>query len=159
MRAIIRLTIVAAALLGACSRSEAPSVPDDLKQDLAKVGGGDVQLAGSTTPRLDVVSAAERTDRAVVAPSAPTRVRVASMHRGTRAAIPSARRAVPAPVPSVATEQAPPAEAPRAEPAPEPVQSQQRPRQAPMPSTQREPAGGWKTPGQIIRNAPFPINP
>ncbi|MDB4880566.1 MAG: hypothetical protein JWL60_2012, partial [Gemmatimonadetes bacterium] len=56
-------------------------------------------------------------------------------------------------------EEVAPAEAPREEPAPEPVRSQARPGRAPMPSTQREPAGGWRTPGEVIRNAPFPINP
>ena len=159
MRATLRLTLGALALLAACSRSEAPSVPDDLKQDLARVGGGDVQLAGASAPRVDVVSAAERTERELPTPKAPSHVRVASANRGTRAAIPTAHRATPAPAPVAAAERVTPAEAPRAEPAPEPVQAQQRPRQAPLPSTQREPAGGWKTPGQIIRGAPFPINP
>ena len=59
MRASIRLSIASLALLGACSRSDAPSVPDDLKQDLARVGGGDVQLAGASASRMDVVSATE----------------------------------------------------------------------------------------------------
>ena len=91
MRAFLRLAIGAAALLGACSRSEAPSVPDDLKQDLAKVGGGDVQLAGSSARRVDVVSAAERSERDLPAPKGPSLVRVASAHHGYRAAVPSAR--------------------------------------------------------------------
>ena len=72
----LRLTIASVALLAsaACSRSsEQPALSDDLKQDLARAGAADVQLAGSTT--------------------------------------------------------------------------------------QREPPGGWKTPGEVIRNAPFPINP
>ena len=159
MRTRLRTSISAFALLAACSRSEAPSVPDDLKQDLAKVGGSDVQLAGASTPRVDIVSAAERTERDTPAPKAPSAVRVASANRGTRAPVHAVRRATPAPAAAPVVERAAPVEAPRAEPAPEPVQSQQRPRQAPLPSTQREPMGGWTTPGQIIRNAPFPINP
>lgn len=159
MRPIVRLAIGTAVLLGACSHADAPSVPDDLKQDLARVGGGDVQLAGSSGRRVDVVSAAERSERDLPAPKGHAVTKVASAHRGYRAAVPSARHATPAPARASTGEAVAPAEAPRAEPAPEPVQSQQRPHQAPMPSTQREPMGGWKTPGQIIRNAPFPINP
>src|SRR5947209_19316295 len=64
MRNTLRLSISSLALvsIAACSRSaEQPAIPDDLKKDLASVGGGDVQLAGSATPRLDIVSAGERT--------------------------------------------------------------------------------------------------
>jgi hypothetical protein len=43
-------------------------------------------------------------------------------------------------------------------PAPDPMPSAARPR-APRPTTQQEPPGGWRTPGEIIRRAPFPINP
>jgi hypothetical protein len=52
-----------------------------------------------------------------------------------------------------------PAEVPQVERAPEPVPAAAGRPEAPRPSTQREPRGGWKTPGQIIRGAPFPINP
>lgn len=148
----LRLTIasVALATLAACSRpSEQPALSDDLKQDLARAGGSEVQLAGASTGRIDVVSAAERTNGVVAAPKAPTVSRAPSAVRGKTAVVKSARRVTPA-----AAEPAPRAE----EPAPEPVPSQARPR-APQPSTQREPPGGWRTPGQVIRNAPFPINP
>ena len=69
----IRLTFAAMAFaaLAGCSRtSESPTLSDDLKQDLAHAGAADVQLAGSTGQRLEVVSAAERTDGAVAAPRA-----------------------------------------------------------------------------------------
>jgi len=46
-----------------------------------------------------------------------------------------------------------------AEPQPEPEPVPQNRPQAPVPSRQPEPRGGWKTPGEVIRNAPFPINP
>lgn len=161
MRDHLRLMLgtVALAAAAACSGSSQPELTDDLKQDLARVGGGDVQLAGATAPRLDVVSAVERNEASHPAPKAPSVTRVASTRRGTKAVVRSARRVTPAPAqPAVEAEESAPAEVMREEPAPEPVRAQERPR-APMPSTQREPAGGWKTPGQIIRNAPFPINP
>jgi len=77
----------------------------------------------------------------------------------TRAVAPTPRREAPAasqPAPRV--EQAP-AEQPRAEREPELEQVPQTRPQAPVPTRQPEPRGGWKTPGEIIRNAPFPINP
>jgi cell division septation protein DedD len=159
----LRLSIGAAALavLAACSgSSDQPALSDDLKQDLAKAGGSDMQLAGAASPKLEVVSAAERTMGNVPTPKAPNVTRAPSANRGTRAVVHSARRVAPAaaqPKPQAA--EIAPAEAPRAEPAPEPVPSAAGRPSAPLPSTQREPRGGWKTPGQVIRNAPFPINP
>jgi len=157
-----RLTLAAMAFatLAGCSRpAEPPALSDDLKQDLARAGAADVQLAGAAAPRVEVVSAAERVDGAVAAPKAPTRSRSASPVRGTSAAAPSPRQETPAAAqPAPQPVEAAPVEAPRATPAPQPVPTQSRP-QAPKPSTQREPPGGWKTPGQVIRNAPFPINP
>lgn len=158
----LRLTIAATAFatLAGCSRSsDQPALSDDLKQDLAKAGAADVQLAGAAAPRLEIVSALERTNGAVAAPKAPTTSRTPSPSRGTTATTRSPRKATPtAAQPAPRAEEPAPAEVRRAEPAPEPVPAQSRP-QAPLPSTQREPPGGWKTPGQVIRNAPFPINP
>lgn len=157
-----RLTLAAAAFaaLAGCSRpSESPVLSDDLKADLARAGAADVQLAGSTSPRVDVVSATERFDGAVATPKAPSKARSASAARGTSATTRSPRQESPAAAqPAPQAQQTAPAEAPTANPAPEPVPTQRRP-QAPIPSTQKEPPGGWKTPGQVIRNAPFPINP
>jgi hypothetical protein len=136
--------------LAACSRSSEPVLSEDLKRDLAKAGGSDVQLAGSSANRLDVVSAAERTHGAVAAPKSPTVARAPSAAHGSRAAVRSARPVTPAVAqPSPRTEA----------PAPEPVPSVGRPRAPRAPSTQQEPPGGWRTPGEVIRNAPFPINP
>lgn len=157
-----RLTLAAmafATLAGCSHTSEAPALSDDLKQDLARAGAADVQLAGSATPRLEVVSATERFDGAVAAPKAPSKARTTSATRGTSATTRSPRTEAPAAAePAPQAQETAPAEAPTASPAPEPVSTQRRP-QAPQPSTQREPPGGWKTPGQVIRNAPFPINP
>ena len=157
-----RLTLAAVAFsaLAGCSRTpDRPVLSDDLKQDLARAGAADVQLAGSASPRLEVVSATERFDGAVVTPKAPSRARTTSTTRGTKAATRSPRHESPAAAtPAPQAQQTAPAEVPQAAPAPEPVPTQRRP-QAPQPSTQREPPGGWKTPGEVIRNAPFPINP
>jgi hypothetical protein len=162
MRNSLRLSVGAAtlAVLAACGSSDQPALSDDLKHDLAKAGAGDVQLAGANASRVDVVSAAERTMGNVPAPKAPNVTRAPSANRGTRAVVHSARRVAPAPAEAKpqAAEIAP-AEAPRAEPAPEPVPASVGRPSAPLPSTQREPRGGWKSPGQVIRNAPFPINP
>jgi hypothetical protein len=163
MRNTLRLTIGALALVSvaACSRSsDQPALPDDLKKDLASVGGGDVQLAGATTPRVDVVSAGERTLSPTPAPKSPTVSRAPSAFRGTRAPVKSVKHTTPAPAQAApqAVEVAP-AEVPQVERAPEPVPAAAGRPEAPRPSTQREPRGGWKTPGQIIRGAPFPINP
>lgn len=156
----LTLAAVAIAALAGCSRSpEPPALSDDLKQDLARAGAADVQLAGSASPRVDVVSATERFDGAVAAPKAPSKARSTSTKRGTSAPTRSPRLESPAAAqPTPQAQETAPAEVPQALPAPEPVPAQRRP-QAPQPSTQREPPGGWKTPGQVIRNAPFPINP
>ncbi len=162
MRNSLRLSIVMVALAvsSACSRTaEQPALTDDLKQDLARAGGSDVQLAGATNNRVDVVSAAERTESPLPAPKAPTVSRAPSAFRGTRAVVRSVRHEQPAvaePQPRAA--ESAPAEVREAAPEPEPQPSQARP-QAPRPSTQREPPGGWRSTGDVIRNSPFPINP
>jgi hypothetical protein len=151
------LTLAASA---ACSRSsEQPALSDDLKQDLARVGGSDVQLAGATNNRVDVVSTAERTESPVPAPKSPTVSRAPSAFRGTRAVVRSVRREQPVVAePQPRAVESAPAEVRESAPAPEPQPSQSRP-QAPRPSTQREPAGGWRSTSDVIRNSPFPINP
>lgn len=162
MRHPLRLTFGAAAIaaLAACSHSsDQPALSDDLKQDLARAGGSDVQLAGAPAGRVDVVSAVERANGAVAAPKSPTVSRTASTARGHRAPVRSVRHETPAAAQATpAAVETAPAEVRTEQPAMEPVPASGRP-QAPRPSTQREPPGGWRTPGQIIRNAPFPINP
>ena len=125
----------------------------------ARWRGATCSLAGSASPRVDVVSATERSDGAVAAPKAPTKSRTAE--RDTRYECGRAQSAPGTPAaaqPAPQAQQTVPAESPTATPAPNP-----RPRSAARrrlcPRTQREPPGGWKTPGQVIRNAPFPINP
>jgi hypothetical protein len=146
--------------IAACSRtSEQPALPDDLKQDLARAGASDVQFAGASAGRLDVVSAAERTNSAAPAPKAPNVSRAPSALHGTRAPARSASRVTPVAAEPVQRAEVAPAEEPTAAPAPEPAPAAQGRPQAPRPSTQREPPGGWRSTNEIIRRAPFPINP
>ena len=162
MRNSLRLSIgaVLVAAAAACSGSpDHPAVSSDLEQDLAKAGGTNVQLAGNSGNRVEVVSASERVESPTPAPKAKTVSRAPSVNRGTRAVAPSARRETPAAAqPAPKAEQAPAEEA-RVEREPEPAPLPQSRPQAPVPSRQPEPRGGWKTPGEVIRNAPFPINP
>jgi hypothetical protein len=162
MRNSIRLSLGALVLAAAaaCSKSEQPTVSTDLEQDLAKAGGANVQLAGSSANRVDVVSAAERTESPTPTPNAKATTRAPSVNRGTKAVVRSPRRVTPAPAaPAPRAPEPAPAEVRRAEPQPEPVNVPQSRPQAPVPSRQPEPRGGWRTPGEVIRNAPFPINP
>lgn len=164
MRNPLRLSIgtFALAALAACSHSaEQPALSDDLKQDLAKAGGGDVQLAGvAQTSKVEFVSATERSNSPTPSPKAPTVSRAPSASRGTKAVVKSVKHDAPAPAePTVRAEEPAPVEVKQAPPEPEPVPARAGRPEAPRPSTQREPPGGWRTPGQIIRNAPFPINP
>ena len=149
--------LVAAA--AACSGSpDHPAVSSDLEQDLAKAGGTNVQLAGNAGNRVEVVSASERIESPAPAPKAKTVAKAPSLKRGTRAVAPSPKRETPAAAqPAHKAEEQTPAEQPQVVREPEPL-PQSRP-QAPVPSRQPEPRGGWRTPGEVIRNAPFPINP
>src|SRR5215218_3795594 len=162
MRHSLRYSIAALLLVGAAacsSSSEQPSVSADLEQDLAKAGGGDVQLAGSSGNRVDVVSASERVEGTAPTPKGTFSARTAAKERGKRAVTPTKRGATPVTAPSTKSTVVDVVETPTTEvqrtvtPAP-----QGRP-EAPMPTRQPEPRGGWKTPGEVIRNAPFPINP
>jgi outer membrane biosynthesis protein TonB len=163
MRNSLRLSIgaVLVAAAAACSGSpDHPTVSSDLEQDLAKAGGTNVQLAGNSGNRVEVVSASERVESPTPAPKAKTVSRAPSVNRGTRAVAPSPKRETPAAAqPAPKAEEQTPAEQPRVERQPEPEPLPQSRPQAPVPSRQPEPRGGWRTPGEVIRNAPFPINP
>jgi hypothetical protein len=162
MRNSLRLSLGALMLAAAaaCSRSsEQPALSSDLEQDLAKAGGASVLLGGSAGNRVDVVSASERVESPVPTPKAKTVSRAPSANRGVRAPVKSARKTTPVAAPAPQAAEPAPAEEPRVAQEPEPTPAPQSRPQAPIPSRQPEPRGGWKTPGEVIRNAPFPINP
>ncbi len=158
LRPLLGAVLIATA--AACSGSpDQPAVSSDLEQDLAKAGGAGVELAGSSANRIDVVSAEERVESPAPAPKARTVTRTPSVNRGARAAAPSPRREAPvAAQPAPQAKEPAPAEQPRTQPQDDLERVPQARPRAPAPSTQREPPGGWKTPGEVIRNAPFPIN-
>lgn len=162
MRNSLRLPFgfVMLAISAACSSSPEQAPMDEaLKADLATVGAGSVQLAGVTQPRIEFMSAVERGESSVPSPQARSVSKAPSANRGVRAPVPSVRRETPAPVAAVRqAEEVVAAEQPVAEPLPEPIWAKG-PSRAPAPSTQREPAGGWRSTSEVIRNAPFPIKP
>ena len=157
------LTLAGVAACG--QKAQRPS--EDLRRDLEQVGSSGIQLApnGAGTqvissieqgPAGTLKTAAPQT-RATPTPSAP-RVKAPS------APAPVAVAEAPQPQPEVkAVEQPVPQPTVVEQPAAaEPVDrapAAQRPAPIPIPSTQRAPRGGWKTTGDVIRNAPFPINP
>jgi len=157
----LSLGAVLLAVAAACSDSaDQATVSSDLEQDLARAGGAGVELAGSSANRVDVVSAEERVETSTPAPKARAVARAPSVNRGTKAAAPSPRRQTPvAAQPTPRAEEPAPAEQPRVEPQPELERAPQTRPQPSVPSRQPEPAGGWRSPGEVIRNAPFPINP
>jgi hypothetical protein len=162
MRHSLRYSIAALLLAAAAacsSSSEQPTVNSDLERDLAKAGGADVQLAGSSGNRIDVVSAAERAEGTTPAPKGTFSARTAAKERGKRAVTPTKRGRTPVTAPSTKSTVVDVVETPATEMQRTPTPAPQGRPEAPMPSRQPEPAGGWKTPGEIIRNAPFPINP
>jgi len=148
------------AAAAACSRSaDQPALSNDLEQDLAKAGGSSVLLGGASGNRVDVVSASERVESPVPTPKAKTTSRTPSANRGVRAPVKSARKETPAAAVAPQAPEPAPVEQPTAVREPEPTPAPQSRPQAPIPSRQPEPRGGWRTPGEVIRNAPFPINP
>jgi hypothetical protein len=134
-------------------------VSSDLEQDLAKAGGASVELAGSSANRIDVVSAAERVESPTPAPKGTLTMRAASKERGKRAIAPTKRGTTPVAAPSTTSSEVAPVEQQETEIQQTTTPIPQGRPQAPIPSRQPEPRGGWKTPGEVIRNAPFPINP
>ena len=140
----MRLTLGLATLaaLAACGGKSTPvQANGDLQRDL--------QLASSqqgiellpNAPRTTVVSAIEQTGTAEPAP-APTKTRTPVVRPKPRRVAPQAR----------------------VERAPSPAPGRQVERPSPRPTFDANvisppPPGGYKTMGEIIRNAPFPINP
>ena len=150
--------LVAAAV--ACSGSpDKATVSADLEQDLAKAGGANVELAGNSGNRVDIVSASERIESPAPTPKGTLITRAASKERGKRAVAPTKRGTTPVAAPSARAAETAPVEQTETEVTRTTTPVPQGRPEAPMPSRQPEPRGGWKTPGEVIRNAPFPINP
>jgi hypothetical protein len=162
MSTSLRLPLGALLLAAAAACSGAPDKPAlsaDLEQDLARAGGAKVELAGSPANRGDVVSATERWDGVTPAPKGRETKRVASKEKGNKAIAPSKRGVTPVDAASRHPTNVAPVEQPTTETDPTTVREPQGRPDAPIPAPQREPPGGWRTPSDVIRNAPFPINP
>ena len=153
----IRLTVTIAslALLGACANGNAAEqqLADDLQRDLDMAGGTAVELAPKSGGQ-QVVSAIEST---------PNAERPRPVQKAPRRT-PEPTPPQPAAAPVVAeAEPEPEVETPTAQPAPVEAKPVEAPvgagRPTPAPTRQKAPPGGWKTPSEVIRNAPFPINP
>ena len=145
--------VVAAISLAACSRSG--SAPVDLGSEL-EIATGDTSGLLPDRGRTQFVSAIERTPGSVPAAGAIVK-RPTPAPRATHQPVEApavnkapelqAEAAVVAPAPS-------PEPAPAAAPAPVPA-----PITTPTPTPTPRRRGGYSTMGDIIRNAPFPINP
>jgi len=143
-----------AVALAACGAS-GPAVASDLAQDLDAVRATAVNLAPRADQRTLVVSAVEQTGAAPARVAAtPRRAAPQRAVARPRAAAPTVA-AAPAPRPAAPEPVAAPAPAPRA---PEPVITGPL-RREPVPAPTPEPPGGWRSTGEVIRNAPFPVNP
>jgi len=137
-----RLALAAVIALAACDREAPGSMDDAMRRDLEAVQAGTIEMAPAGDGQR-VVSAIEQTRRAQPQPKAPT----------------------PAPrAPDVAREVA---QNPEPEPTPDPVMTAPAPtstepvatRPSSTPRVSPPPPGGYKTVGEVIRNAPFPIKP
>ena len=177
--AVVSLSTLAA--LAACGRQA--TMTDELQRDLDQASTTSVELAPrpkSTT----VVSAIELGEPAPAKTELPKTSPVPRAPQRAKAPAPkpapaqhvAARAPTPAPVP-VAETPSQVAEAPAPEPTPEPAPVMTSPAPqpvltTPVPTPTRAPGrtqgrapgragrgGGWWSTGDVIRNAPFPVNP
>jgi len=154
------LASLVAALVVPSRPAAATQITSELDRDLNLASAAGVSLAPTglgtqVVSAVELGAAPERTP--AVAPKAAASPRRAPVRRPR-----PEPRAEPAPVEAVeeAREEAP-VEAPVAAPAIDaaaPI-SPLPPRPTPNQPSRQAPPGGWKTPSEVIRNAPFPINP
>ena len=141
------LTLAVAGGMVACNKPATPSA--DLTRDLdaASSTSSSALTLAPTTGRRDVISAVEQSPDARKA-QAPARAQLV-VHRTP--VVPPPAAAVPQQVtPTTAVATVPAAAAP--------VTAQATPSKRPTPVQQTQP-GRYKTEAEVIRNAPFPINP
>lgn len=148
------LVVAALAAIAACGPSE-PAVASDLARDLDAVRATAVDLAPRADQRTLVVSAEEQTG------AAPTRVATTPRRAAPQRAVARPRAAAR----TVAAAPAPRPAAPDPVPAPAPASRDPEPvitgplRREPAPAPTPEPPGGWRSTGEVIRDAPFPVKP
>jgi hypothetical protein len=137
----VTIGIAALAGLAACGGGNATQATGDLQRDLQLASSQQALELLPNAPRTAVVSAIEQTGTAEPAP-APTKTRTPVVRPKPRRVAPQARVVR----------------------APSPAPGRQVERPSPRPTFDANvispaPPGGYKTMGEIIRNAPFPINP
>lgn len=145
MTGLAWLTGLALATTGGMVACNKPAQATDLSRDLDAAASPSPLTLAPTSGRRDVISTVEQAPEARRAPrpSAP-QLRPVAHRAPERAAV------TPAPVPPT-----PVAAAPAPVPQPEqPARTTRRPT-----PVQQAPPGGYKTEGEVIRNAPFPILP
>jgi hypothetical protein len=161
MRSYRLTAAIAALLLAACAPGAADEpLADDLQRDLDMARGtalelaprgGDQQVVSAIERLKEVPTPARQKVGVAVAGPGPKRLAVRKVSNvGTSAPQPDLTVMVSEPVADTTVKVAGPT------PAESPVGSG---RPTPVPTTRSAPRGGWKTPSDIIRNAPFPINP
>ncbi|MGI8508958.1 MAG: hypothetical protein ACR2MQ_06505 [Gemmatimonadaceae bacterium] len=162
MRKKLELAAAVVALIGAAACNSASAADKSLSHDLdlAASSTASAPTGLSLAPsagRTEVVSNVERTPEAAPAPkpSAPQRSVVhqnahhSVQHTALAASAPvAATPVVAAPIPTPVPVAEAPAPMPDATPAPRPT-----------PTRRAEPRGGYRSVGDVIRNAPLPINP
>ena len=153
--------LVALAAVAACS--PAPAAEDaSLQRDLDLAKGASMELAPQAASETQIVSAIERAPEAIVRPTTSER-------RPLPRRAPNAPRQEPVPTPSPEADVVAVAEEPSPEVAPTPAPTPSAPapaadvvptpRPTPPPAATPSRRGGYKSVGEVIRNAPFPINP
>jgi hypothetical protein len=166
MRTLSRhATTAAAALLVtalACRDQDVrrAAVSSDLEQDLAQARATSLELAPAGR-KTEVVSAVERVPAGTRAESPQAAPRQAQRQPQHQPAQPRAPRSAevtptpaptPAPAPVASTQSESATDAGQGAPAP-------RPQPAPAAPSAQGRRGGYKSVGEVIRDAPFPINP
>jgi hypothetical protein len=150
--------LVAIAALAACS-SKTPSADEALQRDLNLANGAMLDLAPQGGQKTQVVSAVERSPESSQRPSTTER-------RQTPKRVPNAAERDVTPTPEPAADVVDVAVAPAEEPTPAPtpavvpvIAAPPPPAPLPRPAATPQRRGGYKTVGDVIRNAPFPVNP
>lgn len=156
-RSALAAALLAAGALACSGKSSSAPLANDLLGDLEAAKSSSIELANEGPRRTQVVSAEELTGRAPA--RAPERAPQAAPRTAAPRKVTPSRAPTPAPAasPAPSIDVAPAPETPAASPDPlPPIEPRPAPsRPAPTPSRH----GGYKSVGDVIRDAPFPINP
>jgi hypothetical protein len=153
-RSALAAALLLAGALACSSKSSTPTLASDLQGDLEAAKSSSIELANEGARRTQVVSAEELTTVPAAGPDrAVTKVPRLAVHKAKVGSTPA-----PAPAPSSSpTVLAPTPEGPvLATDTLRPMGSRPTP-SAPSATPSRR--GGYKSVGDVIRDAPFPINP